>query len=402
MNTYLPNLAFEDELLHPERSFARGTLAAIADLAPLMGLMASADDQIVIDAESTPEQLPSCLQHAQFVSESDIESNATGGQLIPWGWTRRAIVCANQNHQREYPPLNAVHQVNSRQFLASFDKVVRLHEPAQPGDETFGHYCESIEQFERVVSTLLNAGNSRLVVKPQISHAGRNRIFLSDQPMNDQQNGWLKKRIDDGVYVEPWVSRTREWSIQFDIPHPGSASPAPKCIGTTQLLNDPEGRYAGNIICADQPAAHTHLISQHAELICLAAQAHGYWGPVGLDGFQFRDSDGNEGLRLCNDINARFTMGRLALQLVECVPAGEYGAWCQFAQRIIGANRAESGDPEEKGAKILAAHSINNVSVIRTSPQFVGGKPVRTTTLLLTGPSIAELIQARQILHGNL
>lgn len=402
MNDFLPNLAFEDELLHPERSFERGTLAAITDLAPLMALVANPNDRIVLAADSLPEGIPFCLQHVKFIHQYNTSANAAAGWLVPWGWTKRTSALAKQSGQSSHPSLAAVHTVNSRRFLSPFDKVVWKNGQPPNAGETFGRECDSIQQFSDIVTHMLNAGNKRLVVKPQISHAGRNRIFVDTLALNDQQQGWLKKRIDDGLYVEPWVVRQQEWSVQYNIPSPDCGSAAPQFVGVTQLLNDSEGRYAGNILLATETIPNLTLIKQQAEVICTNAQAAGYWGPVGIDSFQFHDSSGNEGLRLCNDINARFTMGRLALHLAGFVQNNEFGAWCQFPQRGIGSNRAEYADPEENAAKILTSRRLENVSVVRTSPQFVGGKPVRTTTLLLTGPSIAELTQAQQVLHGTL
>lgn len=402
MTNFLPNLAFEDELLHPERSFTRGTQAAIADLAPLMALVANPDDRVVVAANSVPEGVPPCLQHVKFVHVNSPSADSKGSPLVPWGWTDRAIALAKKTGQSRHPPLTAVHTANSRRFLSTFDKVVWKNGQYENADETFGRECDSIQQFNDIVTHWLNAGNKRLVVKPQISHAGRNRIFVDTLALNDQQQGWLKKRIDDGVYVEPWVVRQQEWSVQYDIPSPDCEPAAPQFVGVTQLLNDSEGRYAGNILLGAETVPNLTWIKQQAEEICTNAQAAGYWGPLGIDSFQFHDSSGNEGLRLCNDINARFTMGRLALHLGGFVRDDKFGAWCQFPQRCIGSDRAKYVDPEKNAAKILAGLGLENVSVVRTSPQFVGGKPVRTTTLLLTGPSIAELTQAQQVLHGTL
>ena len=41
----------------------------------------------------------------------------------------------------------------------------------------------------------------------------------------------------------------------------------------------------------------------------------GYGGLVGIDAMRYRDQFGNEKLRPIQDINARYTMGRLALNL---------------------------------------------------------------------------------------
>ncbi|OYW15327.1 MAG: hypothetical protein B7Z55_15100, partial [Planctomycetales bacterium 12-60-4] len=42
-------------------------------------------------------------------------------------------------------------------------------------------------------------------------------------------------------------------------------------------------------------------------------QAAGYFGPVGIDAMWYRDANGKLACRPLQDINARWTMGRLAL-----------------------------------------------------------------------------------------
>lgn len=62
-------------------------------------------------------------------------------------------------------------------------------------------------------------------------------------------------------------------------------------------------------------------------LVAQRVAAAGYFGPLGIDVMRYRDAAGQERLRPLQDLNARFTMGRLALGWRDSLPAGWSGLW---------------------------------------------------------------------------
>jgi hypothetical protein len=82
----------------------------------------------------------------------------------------------------------------------------------------------------------------------------------------------------------------------------------------------------------------------------------GYFGPLGIDAMRYRAADGSIRLRSLQDINARWTMGRLSLGWQRCLQPGDTGCWRH--------GPTESGD------------GITGRRTVRTSPEVVGGSAV--------------------------
>lgn len=390
MDILVPNLNFEDELSGQPRQMSGQANRVMNELAPLMGLLANHGDRVLMNDDAAPAELPECLAHVVFVDRSEVSSSGGQHDIIPWGWTGRTRQTAAdmQMSPTRIPPAKGVTYVNSRDFNARFDAVECDDEELLPfGANSFGVICRNFDEWERGVRQLERFHFQRWVAKPQISHAGRNRLLANGTALNSQQRAWLEKHLagSGSVYLEPWVRPDEECGLQFEIVRPGSLSTAThgnvQLIGVTGLLNDHVGRYQGSLICqGDQLTRSWRSAVTHGYSVCEAAAVAGYFGPIGIDCFYFRLPDGSPALRLCNDINARFTMGRIALQLRSSLQSLQFGAWCHFAVPDF----SRFCDRVQKG---LTQPAEENVSMIITSPMSIGGRLIRSGTVLFAGDS---------------
>lgn len=371
MKLFYPNLAFEEELASGSKKATSATARVLSELAPLMA-WAGAEDSICVVPE-LPEGLPeSCV--GQCVISVDEASHQVVRNLQPWGWTEPAIDFAQTipSIACDAPDLAAVRRVNSRTFLDRFDERVNLHDGQR---QQFSCLCESIDQVSDAVQQLQAGGWAKWVAKPELSHAGRNRLIMTGIEFNEQQAGWLHRnfRRGEAVCVEPWVNVEHEGSLHFEIS--SDEANAVQEIGITGLLNDAAGRYRGSFqpFPLNSVARHSDLIPSlitHGRDICEAIRQAGYWGPVGLDFFVYKNSNGELFLRLCNDLNARWTMGRLSLEVAGRIGAAGAFRWEHFAS----GNSAILDRAIEKG---LAETGKPSVDILRTSPDHVGGRDVR-------------------------
>ena len=390
MQSLLPNFAFEEELHDPVHQPGRQTVRAIEDLAGTLLVLAGDGDQLVLPTGNRPVGRPMWWPDVEFVSAEQAR-----GEPVPWGWSAAARRIFSERSECG-PPQDAVRRVNSREFLAAFDRVLS---PAAAND-LCGRFCRDQSEWEAAIRALAPDGR-RWCTKPQFSHAGRNRLLGSGTTLNDQQRGWLSKHLVAGVYVEPWFDVRREWSLHFEI---SPASSDVRLLGATELLNDEMGRYAGNLICLPEERAVPDEVLSAAEDLAAACAQAGYWGPLGLDGFLYADPRGNEGLRICNDINARYSMGRLALAARRLCNPAERGLWCQIrsSPSVPHKRLEEFSDPCETARKLFAASSLDDVNITRVTPLGMGRRPVVTTTVLLTGPDVKQLRRAHQRLQQPL
>ncbi len=397
----LPNFTFEDQVTGRTARDTQETQRAADELAPLMALLAEPGDTVIVRAGAIPGDVPECLNHAVFAPFS---GDFATSELLPWGWSSAAAASAKTVGMKEdcWPSMDAVRHVNGRCFFAEFDVVVDASSEQRPSpqsltpsgthrDAKFGTLCRNVGEWRDAVSALSADGFNRWVAKPEISHAGRNRLIASGHDLNGQQRGWLEKHVRLGgcVYVEPWVKITAECGLQFEIDAGGEV----RFLGATPLLNDPVGRYHGSIIHKHELVSTWWLPAvDHGRKICRAAFQAGYFGPLGIDSMTYEDAHGQTHLRPVNDVNARFTMGRLALELRSQMRAGECGVWWHSTGN---ASTQSSVSPEFS----LSLSAADGVRSVRTNPKTIGHRPVRATSLLYVCRGERELASLLELIR---
>lgn len=400
MRLIVPNLTFEDDLAGRRGNVSIHAQRALRELGPLMGLVAEEGDTVAVPEIPRPEDLPESLHHVHFRTLTDgmDQQLATATSILPWGWTDplRKMAADFGYDSANVPSSAAVYEVNSRRFNARFDVIATESKADGCFDiGTFGMLCDSLDAWQDGVRKLQAMGFDRWVTKAQISHAGRNRLLGSGIELNDQQRGWLTKQLLQAgvVYLEPWVQVLDECGLQFEIAPPQSGSAGPprvEFIGIAQLINDSVGRYRGSLIATDDRLQDSWRAAiEHGLAVCQAAGVVGYWGPLGIDAFRFAMPNSGVALRLSNDINARFTMGRVALHLRKWLVSDEYGLWTHHVMPT---------DPMEFAAysKRLSKFQADGVRTVATSPRKIAGEPVRQQTSLLVGRSSQQLQQVAQ------
>ena len=392
MKLFYPNLAFEDELNSASKKVTSAATIAMSQLAPLMAW--AGDRNSICVVPELPAGMPEfCVGRCVTVVD---EAANDAWNLQPWGWSDSAFELARQNSSIfcNAPDLSAVRLVNRRSFLNLLDEAIDLNN----GDRhQFSYRCTSLSEVSQVIQQFQKQGGMKWVAKPEFSHAGRNRLIGTGVDFNSQQTGWLQGnfRRGDAVCVEPWVSVQHEGSLHFDILP--NADAAVEVVGRTGLLNDDAGRYRGSfqplqLNTVEASYDVISLLTAHGRQICLDIQQAGYWGPVGLDFFVYVASNGQLFLRFCNDLNARWTMGRLSLEVANRLGATGVFRWEHF----VTGNSAILDRAIEKS---LAETGIQGVDILRTSPESVGGRDVRLGSVAIWGhsPQSKNLLSADPI-----
>jgi hypothetical protein len=117
---------------------------------------------------------------------------------------------------------------------------------------------------------------------------------------------------NDRLVVEPWLPRERDWSVVFEVP----LDPATLRVHETTYTRD--GALIGALLSSDGPE-NTPWVAElrgMAEGVASRLEEEGYFGPVCVDAFSWRDGDSLR-LRPFVDLNCRRSMSDGASRLRE-------------------------------------------------------------------------------------
>ena len=313
--------------------------------------------------EATRKGLPSIVP---ATSLSDVPRDV---ELVPWGWSAEVRKLAIQfGWSTDAPPENAVRQANSR---ATSNELEQRGKFRLDGSRKI----ESPDELDDAIRMTHDSG-SRWVIKAEFGMSARERILGKGSATETDKN-WVRRRLNQhgAVFFEPWVERIDEVGIQIEIPK----HEPPKLLGISPMLVDERGQYAGSGFAGHESRfIANHELWQDAISTALSAATHlkslGYFGPLGIDAMLYRDIDGELRIRPLQDINARWTMGRLSLGLRRLIRTGDLGIWFHGPH-----------------SQLQEEHSLKKERVIATSPERVGDDPCRhSSRIWISSPDIAE------------
>jgi uncharacterized ferritin-like protein (DUF455 family) len=157
------------------------------------------------------------------------------------------------------------------------------------------------------------------ILKPRIGTSARGRASGGSTGDTRWQRALPRLADRGGAVLEPWLARSWDASAQLFV-HAGGEV---ELLGTLAQDVTPAGAPIGHRGAIDASGAISSGLACDAELrdaalhLARAASAAGYRGPCGVDSFGFRDpQSGSEIVRAVVELNARFTLGTVAIGLV--------------------------------------------------------------------------------------
>ena len=142
------------------------------------------------------------------------------------------------------------------------------------------------------------------------------------------------------LVIEPWLERVVDFSVQLEMTPRGL-----KLCGYTGLVNDAKGQFQANwaapnharrlpdAIVALVPGPRDIALRLHRlfdEIIAAldtALRAVDFLGPLGVDAFVYRTARGEVRLKPVVEINPRYTMGRVLVELMAQSAQGMCGVF---------------------------------------------------------------------------
>ena len=367
------NFDFEESLIRPNgQSRSKAVERILAELATTWVAVAEQDDLIWCPLPVN-QGFVDRLQEAgwpRFRLVSRLDEIPPGCEFAPWGWTEEAVAFGERAQAVfDTPPLEAVKDVNSRQFSYELSQSLR-----KPLSES-----AVVTTVDELIGTIHheNLGEGHWIIKTEFSQASRDRYIWSNQNSQnfDEMVSWANRQTSRGqrLYVEPFLQCEAEVGVQLEIDRTGDV----KLVGLAEMIiGAGSSRYDGSIVSppADQ------AVWQKAVTVALdfgrAAAERGYFGPMGIDAMRYRDHDGTIRLQPIQDVNARWTMGRLSLGLRRYVPDNATAYWLH-----------SHGEANTFREQTIAD---SNRLLIKTSPDDLDGVSVRLRTELVVDRSAGD------------
>jgi hypothetical protein len=308
-------------------------------------------------------------------------------ELVPWGWTRAAVDFGHSHGWNcPAPPLKVVRQVNSREFRFNLEQEWNI-------GLTNESIATTLAEVDAVLQQFGNASRGWLL-KANFGMSGREAMRGRGTALYEKTRNWAQKRLAavGPIIFEPIVERIAEAGIQIEVPHSG----LPLLAGVTPLLVDKSGVYRGSRFGC--PASELEIWQPAVETAMRVAekvQQLGYFGPLGIDAMQYRDEAGAIRLRPLQDVNARYTMGRLALGLGRILRPGWCGTWLHFNRRHLAGR-----DLDAWLAEVRLSLPTGTITAV-TSPRMIGSQPAYHHALIVLASSPELRRQAEAALFAS-
>ena len=276
-------------------------------------------------------------------------------QLRPWAWCPSSAQLASDLAENSAVP-SPVWNENLRRLFSKCAWQQWLDGP--------GEVVASVDPIDTIHEKL---GGAPMVLKAPFAASGSGlRLWQSD----DQSVAvWAQRVIDEqgSLLVEPWQDRVFDFSVQYEVDSEGIRQ-----VGLVRVSNRESGAFVscsvGPKFCRDLDTGLARFLMNEAlprydengnlagKIAALCQQA-GYRGPLGVDAFVYRSRDGGLALRTVCEINPRFTMGRLAVELGKKVAAGH---WVRFSIQPRPPTEAEQNSRVNSQGRICAGTIVLN------------------------------------------
>ena len=287
------------------------------------------------------------------------------GGIQPWGWSPDAWNVARPLDERlvDLDGGNAAfckHLLDGPSFAQSglsalFSKAWSTRFLAewlamQPPDvrqvlgAATGFVCQTLSDAHARILDSLHRGQ-RVAAKAPYGTSGRGvRQIRQASDLESPIGGWIKNILltQGEIVIESWLDKVNDLSLQIMV-HADRI----ELLEARSFVNGPQYEYRGTDLgkkfAGLSPEAlrflHSILEPWRELARSLGQRVHdnGYRGPAGIDAMIWRQPDGELRFKPLVELNPRWTMGRVALELEKRLSSGVSAIWAWLPVREIAA-----------------------------------------------------------------
>lgn len=264
--------------------------------------------------DEIPSLMPAPLEHDAGRAAFDFMD--APGALVPWLSTEEAAELARAHGLAlACAPAEVVARVHDKAFALG----VAERQGLLPSDLSGAIQVLEPELLRDVAgaSRHLEAFRGRgFVLKPRFGSSGRGRVRVDGSEL---AGAFARLAARGGCLLEPWLERTQDLSAQLWIGPDAEI----RLLGTLRQDLTPSGVWSAHSGEIDAQggirsgSAWDASVRDAALRLAGAARDVGFSGACGLDALAYRLPTGGEALRPVVEFNARFTVGTIAVGLVQ-------------------------------------------------------------------------------------
>ena len=383
-NIYYLNSLFDLEL----GGFATDNLArAAAEMTALFVPVGTTGDRVLIDTR-VPEEYFNYLSSLGLECPRAIQADeqCQGCDPVVWGHNEQSVARLGKlGVESHHPDLEVIRKVNSRLFGHKLCTELGLGVPDSL----------ALATFDSVETALASWNRFPLVIKPAFGNAGYGFMTKESAELSDHEHARLVETLNTcgGVTLEPWLERVTDISTRFELLPDGVV----EGLSHHQCHANAAGTFFADLL---DPADETvtkwrEQLDNAAGGVAQALHNEGYFGPVGLDSFVWRDSDGTERLAPVIEINARHAVSTIAYALRKRLAPERV---CYF--RFVGRRRHELPETYRELKKLLGTNTFRRstkrgialATPLRVSHNSHWQQPSRSA-FFIAAPSAEEVLK---------
>jgi hypothetical protein len=288
-------------------------------------------------------ELPSFLSVDKALS-SPTFLNGKPGNLRPWGWSPAVHhllqpikpLCIREFSESPMAVWKPAHRsLFSRETARDLLKnmLAQIGEIRFIDEDFLPQICYSMDEVEQLATKW-----KQVMVKLPWSSSGRGLQAVTRVPVHPS----VKQRIggmirsQGHVFAEPLHKKIQDMGFLYDVTPEGI-----KFLGCSRFFTTVKGQYRGNYLNG-YPAdtspelkiflkmAENTLPGIHLQALSDMRIGELYAGPLGIDTLIFTNSDGDYVINPCLEINWRYTMGHVALQLERHIESQSTGTFYTY------------------------------------------------------------------------
>jgi hypothetical protein len=310
------NADFEMELAALPSPYRR--LPTIArrnrELAGALLWLAKGGDALLVEPP-WPESLSTEAARARVeLLDPASAANQQAREFTPWGWTPSAKALGEATGARLHaPPPDVVVRINSKLFSHALERALGVAEPG-------ARIAASMAELDEAVAVACPHSQDKWVVKSPFGFAARGRVLGRGPKLDPASATWAERQFRDGksLLFEPWHAVVREYGVATWIRDDGTVA----VEGIVDVATNGAGAALGYTLGRPVESEIRATLERMATVVGRALHAEGYRGPAGIDALEHEG-----GLRPLLEINARYTMGFVALAVERALAPSEPTFW---------------------------------------------------------------------------